>query len=1245
MKVFKFSSVLAALIIAGCGGSDDDPVADTPDPQPEPVQTSVSGKAAKGTIANGVLKIYKYVDGVATEVSSDEIVESQVTSDAQGNYTFTLIDYEGPVKVEVGVSSDASAATTMVCDAPSGCGDVAFGGVIDLTASSPNFSLASVTNIESGQAAKVNVTPLTHIATALVEASGTVSADMIASKKSKVANTFGIQGDISALDPTPLESNQDVASEDNGEELRYGLINSGLAQALYSGGGDISEKLAAATEDLVENDGNMLAEDDGDDQFEFNLSAVLNGAADAAVVVATNLQNDSTITNGTEVAGELEQMETELENEAEYRVVLAGEDGRTNSEEEETTEGDAVELAKAMVDDVRVFKNLFDEDHASNAAITAQGDEFVALIEDAGDMIELEEDNFTLLAQVSDAMTEITMADNGTTTQFDLANYVTVEGVTGTILYDEENYLFSVQATTTSQQSLNIDAALSLAEDGESVTFSLEGTMESANAKFAIKEGSGIVVNLSESVTEEQLESGDTDVEITAGSLMLDVELNQKATSTVINPVTFNGKLSAELVMVDVPVLNWTHVDFDSWLDRQLGYFPLYERDVEQMPIPDKIMLSGTFSSLEGAELSATLTLDVKEPGAYEPVGLDTDTGALLEDAVRFVSVSDDGNVASYRDNIDFVDDEDFESTVYTYTDLTDGAEEKHRVLRRDTSYKGEWFYTGFYEFKYGKEQQTDGTSIDVAVNRQVLFSSNVVIVNTTTVTAVDSNGDGVTDFYSFMDQNMVNQLETPAEFSLESAFDENGNIAIYTELVSTNEFNYDVSADKSFKEFLEFWFNGYQVNISSALDAIAYSARNDEHYANYYLSGKGLVRENSDDYLALVTGADDQPIRGVLVQPRIDNAMTFTIAEDDSSFNIDLLQQANFNVTTAVEDDLSLDYDLNFNSSLYSLTMTVDSEVEASTTEGMPNTFEYKVTMMHEFEGNYEPQHMASILRFEPVDYDQDGVYEWEAHVTRGERFNENGEIEAHDGGIVYEGIEDYEYLVHTFKIEYGIQLIPSVKADNMATGVAKRMVEQSYLSFNRGLEDRYSYTTYMQMFEWAQYDGYGRVSQFELALEADKHLDFEAGFSGSYYAHLVEPENLEGLENEETYLDVSASLAVGLTLQDYEVDLMLSANRTELDDGKFELRVNYKTPDAEAQRSFRVFVNSTTSDTFYAANAEGVVLSVTEPEEEPTGDEEVIIGEIKVGANAVLAAEVVKRGDAIFIKYKDEDGTVETL
>ena len=74
MKVFKFSSVLAALIIAGCGGSDDDPVADTPDPQPEPVQTSVSGKAAKGTIANGVLKIYKYVDGVATEVSSDEIV-------------------------------------------------------------------------------------------------------------------------------------------------------------------------------------------------------------------------------------------------------------------------------------------------------------------------------------------------------------------------------------------------------------------------------------------------------------------------------------------------------------------------------------------------------------------------------------------------------------------------------------------------------------------------------------------------------------------------------------------------------------------------------------------------------------------------------------------------------------------------------------------------------------------------------------------------------------------------------------------------------------------------------------------------------------------------------------------------------------------------------------------------------------------------------------------------------------------
>ena len=57
-----------------------------------PVETAVSGKAIKGVLANAKLTIYKYVNGEAVKLTSEELKEENLTTDANGNYTFTLLN-------------------------------------------------------------------------------------------------------------------------------------------------------------------------------------------------------------------------------------------------------------------------------------------------------------------------------------------------------------------------------------------------------------------------------------------------------------------------------------------------------------------------------------------------------------------------------------------------------------------------------------------------------------------------------------------------------------------------------------------------------------------------------------------------------------------------------------------------------------------------------------------------------------------------------------------------------------------------------------------------------------------------------------------------------------------------------------------------------------------------------------------------------------------------------------------------
>ena len=70
-----------------------------------------------------------------------------------------------------------------------------------------------------------------------------------------------------------------------------------------------------------------------------------------------------------------------------------------------------------MVEDVRLFTQLFDEPAVEGDGISGQGDEYLALMDDASTMIKTEADSFDLLAKVSDALADLSLQhDNGTLT-------------------------------------------------------------------------------------------------------------------------------------------------------------------------------------------------------------------------------------------------------------------------------------------------------------------------------------------------------------------------------------------------------------------------------------------------------------------------------------------------------------------------------------------------------------------------------------------------------------------------------------------------------------------------------------------------------------------------------------------------------------------------------------------------------------------------------------------------------------
>jgi hypothetical protein len=245
----EFKKSLLALgvltVLSGCGSSDDDKK-ETPNPdtsKTEVITSDIKGVASKGTFINAPIYFYKYVDGAPVKLTEEELGAASTMTDDKGQYS-AQVKVEGLVKVEIGVSQDINSPTYMICDAPAGCGQnakgeaIAFGEPINMTVKDPTFTLTSLISAAKNDDEvqnTANITPLTHFAAALAEQRGDVSAESVSKAQSEIADTFGLIGALNELVPAKVEDQASLVDDDETDNLRYALINAGIAQALFAG--------------------------------------------------------------------------------------------------------------------------------------------------------------------------------------------------------------------------------------------------------------------------------------------------------------------------------------------------------------------------------------------------------------------------------------------------------------------------------------------------------------------------------------------------------------------------------------------------------------------------------------------------------------------------------------------------------------------------------------------------------------------------------------------------------------------------------------------------------------------------------------------------------------------------------------------------------------------------------------------------------------------------------------------------
>ncbi|WP_064435226.1 hypothetical protein [Pseudoalteromonas neustonica] len=1215
----EFKKSLLALsvvaVLSGCGGSSDNKKPEITDPvvtdpvTPVVSEAQVKGVASKGTLKNAQLTFYKYENGEAIELTADELGDSSLVTDETGHYSVSLKGVAGLVKVKVSASQDTASPTIMVCDAPVGCGKneadqtIAYGDDVNLTVQDPEFSLTSILNLPQGESNSENtsnITPLTHIATELAQSRGAITEQTVSDAHSQIANVFGLIGALNSLAPTAIENPSAILNEENISAVRYALINAGIANALYSDAGtdNVSAKLSSAITDLVAADGGILVTNaaDDDDEFEFSVEDVLSGAEQATLQLIEIIKKDPQLV--TELSGldALEQLVTNLVNEKKAKAAEAGDSGRIKGKVSDQTQGDAIAKAAAMVNDIRLFANLFDVTKSSGADFESEGEKFVSLVESAGDMVAEQGDSFALLSDVIEAITQINQqrqeTDNSAT-MFDLKDYLSTGG-TGTVILDEENLTFKVTAAA-GTESLTLDIAINALQDNQQYQLALSGMAENDAVKFEITQGSYAKISLDRAVTRAQIEAGDVDAEPTKGELSLTVELAQKSTETVTNPISFKGALTGELLPVNVYSADTSNYDAETAWD--------YTLEQDTLILPKMVSLSGEFSSQQGEMIKATATVNIKDLATYTPPEL-KGFGKLKEDIAAVTVDNADAELSLSVNNGETV-------TNYTYSKTNEQLGNWQVKAQRTTEIEG------YFQGSFSRE-------VFVFEGTQYYFYSYENQVNNLTYGYVEYIEKSLEDeYYQPFVIKRVNQYFTDYNNGLFTT--PNG------EQISLSALNFYEQQGEfySYEEAVESLFIGIQVDPTTIKGVSDYFNDALNGWFGVAVGGEGDYRLINDD--VQVSAGANVDLDAYLVSPILDELLTISVSNNANNLAA-TVEGGSQDVVSVVRTD---EFNVSVNSTrTYSDGGSTQSQLVSSSKESDLGD-ELLVASWDSYNDRISPK-LSRLYR--PIDTNTDKVADYYQCYDL-VYMNDNGEYVDGSGQIIdFDTYESYcgEYESLASAIRYNSEIGSFGINSNFATFTAVDIFTAQIGGF-RG--QWISDPNEPGVFQWRTFygyvDGLGKVAA---DFTRPEHMDWAVDGEYKIDMYLAQPELGTVVEDEDTFLDINAALNVQVKVGEYNVDLNLSGERTDLDDGKLVLDVKYQLPNSDKQRSFMVKYD-TKLETLSAVNAENVTLMLAESDGGDTAEQ--VLGTIMVGDEK--AAEIVKRDGLVLIVYTN--GTVESL
>lgn len=228
-------AVTSAVFLAGClggggggGGSSSSGSPTSP--------TAVEGTAAKGIVLGGVVKAFEF--------GTENLLVETTTSEEDGSYKLTLPDsYKGaPILIVV----SATDGTLMRCDLlvckEDGETIIAFGDDYPLSA---GFELKAAVPGTTASTLQANVTALTTVAAALAQerSAGAADAnDVVLAANAQVANRFGLVGDLTAMKVVDITNPE--AQDGSDAESRYSVMSAAVAGTLMANDAGLSPEAA-----------------------------------------------------------------------------------------------------------------------------------------------------------------------------------------------------------------------------------------------------------------------------------------------------------------------------------------------------------------------------------------------------------------------------------------------------------------------------------------------------------------------------------------------------------------------------------------------------------------------------------------------------------------------------------------------------------------------------------------------------------------------------------------------------------------------------------------------------------------------------------------------------------------------------------------------------------------------------------------------------------------------------------------